>query len=234
MEVWILGALAGCVSSTVGMGGGQLLVIGLAAWFGPVSALTWTGPALLVGSTHRMWLFRRAIHWSLVGRFVLGAAPAALCGGFVAGWVPVRWLSLAIAVVAVFAMLQRARGGLHLSNRALIPGGAAIGGLAATAGGGGVLSAPLWKGAGVEGDAYVGSMAAGAGSIHVARMVGYGASGLYHVEVLWIAGVLASGIIAGNLLGAALRRRLSQRVLGQLELLAVVGCALIAVVASFR
>lgn len=224
----LLGIFAGALSTTVGMGGGQLLVIGLAALSGPREALVVTGPALLVGNLHRGWLYRESVDWARVGRFTAGAVPGALVGGLLASRVPTAWLSVAIACMATLAVGRLLLGGFRLPGWSLLPGGMLVGGVAATAGGAGILAGPLWKGAGIEGDAYIGSIATGAAVVHLARMVGYGAAGALGTGFWLDATVLAACIVLGNALGRRLRSHLSEGWRRRLEVGAIGGAAAVA------
>ena len=48
----VLGVLAGLITTVAGMGGGLVLMLGLATIFDPMVALAATGPGLLVGNMH--------------------------------------------------------------------------------------------------------------------------------------------------------------------------------------
>lgn len=232
MVLVLLGTLAGAISTTVGMGGGQLLVVLLAAWAGPLAALLWTGPALLIGNVHRSWMFRSRIAWAGVGRFAIGAVPGAALGGLIAGRIPEDWVGVGIAVLAVLAIGRRFVVSADLPSWSLLPGGLLVGGVAATGGGAGLLAAPLWRSAGVHGDGYVGSMAAGAGTVHIARLAGYSAGGMLDGTMLVAPTLLGAGVLFGNLLGRSLRGRLEDRMRTRLEWGAVVGAAFLAVLGA--
>ena len=72
----MLGLMAGLVTTLAGMGGGMLLTLALAAWWGdPLRAIVVATPALLVGNAHRLLLFRQHVQWRLALPFVGAAHP---------------------------------------------------------------------------------------------------------------------------------------------------------------
>jgi hypothetical protein len=64
--------------------------------------------------------------------------------------------------------------------------------------------------------------------MHVGRMLAYGAAGLVTREVALIAAVLAASILAGNMTGLKVRRRLAEQTSERIELGALVGCVALA------
>lgn len=236
MSVWILvavlGALAGALTTIAGMGGGLLLLIALSLLWDPATALACTTPALLVGNLHRVLLLRRVVGWPIARRFAAGALPGGVAGALFAASVPPAVVAAFMVVTTLLAVL-RALLVPRLAVRPswMAPAGFGIGVLTATAGGAGVLASPLLLSAGLAGEAYVGTSAACAVVLHVARIVGYGASGLFAGQTLGHAALLAVAILAGNLIGRSAERvtRLWPRglvehvVLGVSMVLAVVG-----------
>ncbi len=220
-----LGLVAGVLTTIAGMGGGLLLVVVLSAWQGPHFALAVTTPALLVANVHRAWLFRRDVNTQVAKAFALGAIP----GAFVAGWLVPRLPEIVLQIVLVGATLltlARAIGWVRLSpgRGAITTGGAGIGVLCATAGGAGVLTAPLFLSAGLSGAAYVGTVALGAVSLHLGRVLGYGAGGLFALSFVTPMLLLTVGIVAGNFAGKGLRKSLDAQTEARVEMGALVLC----------
>lgn len=239
MSAWILvvlaGTGAGALTTVAGMGGGLLLLLALSLVWDPATALAVTTPALLVGNAHRAWLCRRAVHGSIVRRFCAGALPGAILGALVAGAVPaalVGWLMVATTALSIARALLRPA--VRVSPAWMTPAGLGIGALTATAGGAGVLAAPLFLSAGLGGEAYVGTGAACAAVMHLGRLVGYGASGLLSGGTLAGATALAIGILAGNQLGHAAQRLVRRAPTGLVEHAVLAACALLAVAGVAR
>ena len=202
----LLGLFAGALTTLAGMGGGLVLLLGLSLVYEPITALAITGPALLIGNLHRVGLYWRDIDRGLVGRYALGAAPGALLGGLVAVSVPATALQVGMVLLAGLAAAKVLLGWRFTPPRgALVPGGAAVGFVSATSGGGGLIAGPMLLASGLTGRPYVGTAAVGAAAVHVFRLTGYGAGGLLGAEVLGLGLVGAVCITAGNLAGERAR-----------------------------
>jgi len=221
----LLATLAGVITTTVGMGGGLMLVITLSLVWDPLTALTTTSLALLVGNVHRIHLYRVHAQWRSAGRFAVGAAPGAMIGGWVAVGLPehvLRGILVALATLAVAKVVSgwawRPPAGV------LVPGGAPAGFVTGTSGGGGLIAGPLWIGSGLSGREYVATGAVGAASIHVGRITSYGAGGALDTSIAMWGAAAALCIAGGNLLGDHLRGYIPGRLIPKLEVGAVVAC----------
>lgn len=207
----VLGVLAGALSTLAGLGGGILLVLILSAWIDPRTALVTTAPALLLANAHRAWLFRADLDRRVAGAFVLGAFPGALLGSVLTVVLPteaIAWILLTVALLAA----ARGLGWIKWTPppSALGPAGFAAGSVAATSGAG-VLVSPVLLASGIRGDAFIATAAATAFAIHVGRILGYGAGGLFSTETLASSALLAVGLFAGNVVGARARHRIGER-----------------------
>ena len=227
----ILGLGAGVLTTIAGMGGGLLLLVTLSALEGPHYALAVTTPALLIANLHRAYLFRREVNLTVAKAFALGAIPAALLAGY---FVP-RLLALVLQIVLIGATLLTLARALGLyawkpSPRAITTGGAGIGVLTATAGGAGVPTGPLFLSGGLRGAAYIGTVAMGAVCLHLGRVLGYGLGGLFEVAFALPMALLAVALVAGNLAGKGLRRKVTPKVESVAEMTALVICTVVALV----
>lgn len=231
MLFWLggLGLVAGILTTVAGLGGGMLLVLALSLLCGPHAALAMTAPALLIGNAHRLFLFRAKLDRAIGARYVAGALPGSIAGGFATVLLPGLLLKFLMIGMVGLALL-RARGWIRLSIPALwiLPAGFGIGALAATAGGAGMLVAPLFMAAGLKGESYVATTSLAALSMHVGRLLAYGAGGLYTRELGFQALLLALFILAGNAIGVRVKRRLREKTSEQVEFGALLGCALLA------
>jgi uncharacterized membrane protein YfcA len=239
MSAWILvgalGVMAGALTTVAGMGGGLLLLLVLSLVWDPATALACTTPALLAGNVHRAILCRHAVRWPIASRFSAGGLPGGIAGALFAAAVPTSVVGWLMAATTGLSILRAA-----LSPRVTVPpvfmapAGFAIGALTGAAGGAGVLAAPIFLSAGLAGEAYVGTSAACAAVLHVARLVGYGASGLYAGESLGSAVVLGIAILAGNQLGHAARGFTRRWPEGLVEHVVLAASAILAVVGLAR
>ena len=221
----LLGLGAGALTPVAGVGGGTLLLLGLAAASDPLSALVTTAPALLVGNLHRLWLLRRAVRRDIAGRILLGAVPGALAGGLLAVGLPEGVLRGMMGLRVVLVLLRGAGWSLVMPPAALAPAGLLIGGIQATGGGSGPLVATLLQTLGLSGAGYVATASLIAASMHAARLLAYGLGGAVQPERILQGVLIAAAIAAGNLCGVWLGRRLSaptQARLQQITLLATI------------
>lgn len=226
----LLGVAAGLITTVSGLGGGMLLVSALALLWDPLSALTATSVALLIGNAQRVHMFRREVDLAIAGRLIAGAVPGSVLGALVATSLPHLVLQIAIVAITALAVAQTvSSASWTFPVRSLTPAAAAIGALAAMSGGGGFLLGPLMLAAGLSGNRYVATAATTAVFIHVGRITGYAVNGMVSTQTLIAGAGLAVTIIIGNLIGRALRRSLPARSLRSFEYGTPVVVALVAV-----
>lgn len=235
LALMMLGLAAGALTTLAGMGGGVMLVLTLSLVIGPKAALVATAPALLFGNAHRLWLFRRDVDRRVGVPFVAGALPGSLVGGFLLPHLPtvaISWMMVGLTALGLAKVLKLVA---WTPPRTLIaPASFVVGGLSATAGGAGVLAAPVLMASGLTGAAYVATGAAGAIAMHAGRILSYGVSGLLTRETALTAGILTATILAGNLVGKHLRARLGDLVSGRIEIATLVASVGLAIVGAGR
>ncbi len=237
-SLWGLGALgvvAGILTTIAGMGGGMLLMAVLVALRGPHFALAITTPALFVSNGHRAWMFRKVLDVRIAATFAVGAVPAAALVGHFVPTLP-GWVLAAILVFASVLTLARSAGFIDLQPRraAIVSAGAGIGALAATAGGAGALTSPLFLAAGLTGASYVGTVALGAVALHAGRLVGYGSGGMLRADLAPAIIVLLFGLLIGNFAGKRLRSRVDARLEKRVEIGALLVCTALALLGVAR
>lgn len=225
LALLLLGLCAGALTTLAGQGGGLFLLLILAVLVGPKAALAITAPALLLGNLHRAVLFRKAIDRSVAARMMIGAVPGAFVGGLLAGALP-EWTLQAMLVGLTALAIARALRWLRFDvpRGALAPAGFVIGSMTGTAGGAGVLFAPVMLSAGLTGRAFIGTIAAVAFATHAGRVVAYASNGLFTRDLLVPIVVVSAAIAAGNAVGERLRARLSDLTTTRLEYGVLVIC----------
>lgn len=223
MELLLLGLLAGILTTVAGMGGGILLLAALSLLRDPREALAITAPALFVGNLHRAVLFRHKIDRKVALPFSLGALPGSLVGALLVVALPL-WVLKVLLVVMVGLALGRSLGWWRWtpSSRVIVPAAAGVGLVSATAGGAGLLLSPLLMSTGLTGDAYIATVALCAVALHLGRIVGYGAGGMLTAQTLSLGAGLTVAILAGNLVGARIRKRLPSSASVPIELTVLV------------
>lgn len=220
-----LGTIAGILTTLAGQGGGLFLLLVVAALLGPHQALAITAPALLLGNLHRASLFRRSIDWGTALRMIAGALPGAFVGGLIAGAMPAWVLQVTLVGLTLLAVARAMKWlSFGVPRWGLGPAGFVIGGMTGTAGGAGVLFAPVLLSTGLTGAAYVGSVSIVAVATHIGRVVAYGSNGFFTRELMLPIVVVALAITAGNALGERARKILSERATTRLEYGVLVVC----------
>ena len=229
MAYAIAGLLAGITTTVVGMGGGLLLLLALGLMAGPLAALAWTAPALLLGNLHRVWMYRNRVDWRITRALVRGALPGSVLGAVFAVGAPP--LLLQAAMLAMTGLMVCQRGGWlkwRPGPGVITPASFANGAVCATTGGAGALTAPLLLAAGLSGEAWIATQSAGAVAMHAGRLAGYGMGGLVSLHGLAVSAGLAVALVLGNTMGGHIRRRIAAARKTQLELVAVLVCVALA------
>jgi uncharacterized membrane protein YfcA len=235
-----LGLGAGALTSLAGQGGGLFLLVACSALYGPHAALTMTAPALVIGNLHRAWMYRRSIDRPIAVRMTIGGLPGALAGGLLAGALPESVFGFVLVAVTVLA-IAKAVGVLRFSvpRAALAPAGFGIGAMTGTAGGAGVLLAPVLLSSGLTGAAYVGTSSLVAVVTHLGRMAAYGTVGFFSGpeagSTVGSAATLALAIFGGNAVVERMRSRISRhpKLVTGIEYVTLVACVALSV-ARFR
>ena len=207
-----LGLAAGGLTTLAGIGGGLLVTLVLAVVWDPHLALAVAAPALLLGNGHRVLMYRREVDRSIAWRLGAPAFVGAVVGGFVAASLadtPLRVMLLLVAVAAVLRERNVLR--FRIDRASLATGGAVMGFVTATTGGGGLVLAPLSLAAGLRGPAFVATNSTIGVTVHVARIAAYAGAGMLTVAALPHALVLAVAIAVGNLAARPLRPHLGER-----------------------
>jgi uncharacterized membrane protein YfcA len=229
----VLGLAAGALTSLAGQGGGLLLLIACSAVYSPHAALVTTAPALLLGNLHRAWLYRGSVDRPIAWRMTLGGLPGALLGGLVAGIMPEGVFDVVLVAMSALA-IAKALGWIRFSvpRRALAPAGFGIGAMTGTAGGAGVLLAPVLLSSGLSGATYVGTSSVVAVVTHLGRVAAYGSVGLFAnggARLLLAAVTLALAIFGGNSLAERLRPKLTARAASRIEYVTLAVCVALSV-----
>ncbi|MFC4149788.1 sulfite exporter TauE/SafE family protein [Micromonospora mangrovi] len=201
------------LSAVTGFGGGVLLLPVFTALFGLRVAVPVLTLAQLSSNGARVWLNRRELRGDLAGRFALGAVPFAVAGALLLAHAPLAALKrlLGVFLLAVVAWRHGGRRPRRPTGRTFVAVGAASGIGSALLGSVGPLTAPFFLAYGLTRAAYVGTEAAGALTLHVAKTVGYAAGGLVTRDVVLLGAALTPATLAGAWVGRRIVGRLSDR-----------------------
>lgn len=224
------GIFAGALTTLAGQGGGLFLLIVCSFLVGPQAALALTSPALLFGNLHRAFSYRAHIDRGIALRMIAGTIPGSFAGGLLAGVAP-SWLLQGMLVVLAGLAIARAAGLIRFGvpRAALTPAGVVVGAMTGTAGGAGVLFAPILLSAGLTGRAFVATTSTIAVSAHLGRVVAYAGAGLFTRDLALSTAIVTVAIFIGNALGERIRRRTSEKTTTRLEYGVLVVCVVLSV-----
>jgi uncharacterized membrane protein YfcA len=201
------------LSAVAGFGGGVLLLPVFTAMFGLRVAVPVLTITQLASNGGRVWFNRRELRWGLIARFSAGAVPLAVVGALVLAAAPLAALKrvLGVFLLVVVAWRHLRRRPKPPSDNAFVAVGAVSGAGSALLGSVGPLTAPFFLARGLVRAAYVGTEAACALAMHLAKIAGYGAGSLLGTRVVLLGAALAPATLAGAWCGRALVGRMSER-----------------------
>lgn len=221
--------LLALLSAVAGFGGGVLLLPVFTALFGLRVAVPMLTLTQLSSNGSRLWLNRRQVRWRLVGWFAAGAVPLAVAGALLLAHAPLSPLRRALGVFLIGVVLWRRcnpRPG-RPRDRTFLGVGAASGFGSALLGSVGPLTAPFFLAYGLTRDAYIGTEAAAALSMHLSKLAAYGAGDLLTARVLLYGAALTPATLAGAWAGKQLVGRIGDRTFVVLVEAGLVGAGLL-------
>jgi uncharacterized membrane protein YfcA len=185
--------------------------------------------AQVASNASRVWLNRRDLRWSLIGWFAVGAVPSALAGAFLLAQAPAAGLQRLLGGFLLVAVVWRRVGPRprRPPARSFAAIGAASGLGSALLGSVGPLTAPFFLACGLTRAAYIGTEAAGALTMHLSKLVGYGAGNLLSSTVLAYGAALTPATLAGAWVGRRIVGRTSERVFVVLVEVGLVAAAVV-------
>lgn len=140
------------LSAVVGFGGAVLLLPVFVAVFGTRDAVAVLTVTQLASNASRVWFNRSAVDGHLVGRFAIGAVPAAVVGALVFATAPLTLLTRVIGVFLIVSVIWRRlrRTPTRPDDRAFVVVGAVSGFGSALLGSVGPLVAPFFLARGLR------------------------------------------------------------------------------------
>ncbi|NUT37287.1 MAG: sulfite exporter TauE/SafE family protein [Hamadaea sp.] len=201
------------LSAVAGFGGGVLLLPVFTGLFGFPVAVPMLTLTQLSSNASRVWLNRGDLRWRLVGWFALGAVPCAVAGGLLLARAPAAPLQRLLGVFLIGVVVWR-RVRPHPrkpTDPAFAVVGAVSGAGSALLGSAGPLTAPFFLAYGLTRAAYIGTEAAAALTMHVAKLAAYGSGALLTHQVLVFGAALTPAVLAGAWTGKRVLHRVSDR-----------------------
>ena len=215
-ELLVLGAglFGGAVASVAGFGIGSLLTPAIALTTGTKLAVAAVSIPHAIGTSIRLWRFRRNVDWQVVRSFGITSAAGGLTGALLNTWADSRPLEVVFGLLLVlagasqltgFAKRWRLRGGLAWLGGAL---SGFFGGLVGNQGG---IRTAAMLGFDIDKRQFVATTTAVALLIDLARVPVYLAVERAQLARLWpTIAIATAGVVAGTLFGARLLERIPE------------------------
>ena len=212
----IVTALAASILAAVAGFGGAVIMLPVLVWaVGIYDAIPILTIAQLIGNLSRVVFNKRELKWPVVGRFALGAVPAAVIGGIIFATAPatalVRLLGVFLIVMVIYRHTRWGKNA-RLTLRGFVPLGAASGILSAVLGTVGPFAAPFFLSYGLIKGAYIGTEAMTAAIMHVTKLGVYGSYALIGIHTLLIGIAIGAVMILGTYLGKRLLNKVPENI----------------------
>lgn len=211
--VLAFGALLGStVSGVTGVGGGMVFLPFLVWGVGIKTAVPYLSMLLLVSNISRAYFARQGIDWKVWRYFAVGAIPGAALGAVLYTYLSPFWIAKALgAYLIAFVILGFTK--LHwprtASLRAIAGSGVPAGFVSAVVGGSGPVVVPWLLRYGLIKEAFIGTEAVGAATIHVAKLSIWGGTGMIRSGDIVLLLPLAFLMVAGSYLGTVIVHRMN-------------------------
>jgi len=195
--------VAAGLSAVVGFGGSVVMLPVFVAVFGVRDAVAILTVAQLASNGSRVVFNWDEIDHRLVRVFALGAVPAAVAGAVLFATAPLAALTRVMgAFLLVLVVWRRLRpAGLRLDDKAFIAVGAGTGFGSAVLGAVGPVATPFFLARGLLRGAYIGTEAAASVTIHLTKLIVFGAAAVLTARNGLIGLALAPAAAAGSWTG---------------------------------
>lgn len=200
------------ISGVAGFGGALLFLPALISVYGARSSVPILTVAVLLGNASRVYFNRGDLNLKLVGLFSLGAIPFAVLGSYVYVLLPALWIKRIIGVFLVASVAyQKLVCPIRIRHSWIFtPLGAASGFLSAIIGGIGPFSSPFFLAYGLTKEAFVGTEAFCAATMHLTKSLAYRRFQVLGSEELKIGLTLGGAMILGSYAAKKILKKLSR------------------------
>ncbi len=216
--VGVAALLTSILSAVAGLGGGVILLLVIAQFVAPTTAIPIQGAIQLVSNGSRAAILRRSITWPVVGWSSVLLLPGSLLGVALATSIPEDAVRVALAgfvlVLAWRPQWLKLTPGTRVAEHSgpmLLGLGAATGLLNSTVGASGPVTSPFFKAVTATHVAFVATAAATQVAAHTAKLVAFTTGGWNIADHLSIIGVGIAGVVVGSWVGTRLMGRLSTK-----------------------
>ncbi|MFK7919386.1 MAG: TSUP family transporter [Ilumatobacter sp.] len=218
--IGVAAVLTSILSAIAGLGGGVILLLVIAQFVAPTTAIPVQGAIQLVSNGSRAAMLRHNVSWPVVGWSSLLLLPGSLVGVAIATSLPDDAVRVVLAafvlvlawrpnVLKVRPASQRVDADGPQQQRPLLLGiGAASGLLNTTVGASGPVTSPFFKAVTATHVAFVATAAATQVAAHVSKLIAFSASGWSAANHLDTIAVGAAGVVVGSWVGTRLLERI--------------------------
>jgi uncharacterized membrane protein YfcA len=207
----VLALGAGALGSLVGTGSSLILLPVLVVMYGPRVAVPMMGIASVLANMGRVVVWWREIRWRPVLAYAAPGAPAAVVGAHTLLTISPRivdgFLGVFFLVMIPIRRVMAARA-WRVQLWQLSAAGAVVGFLTGLVLSTGPLSVPIFTGFGLTGGAFLGSEAASALVLYVAKLATFGGAGVLTLPVVARGLLIGAALMVGPFLTRRLVRRL--------------------------
>lgn len=220
--VWViifligLAAIAtGMLSAVAGLGGGVILLVILAQFYAPTTAIPIQGGIQFVSNGSRSIMMREHINWPVAGWASILVLPASFLGVAVATSIPENAARVALGVFVLMATWRptwlRWRSEEKLPPKAMVGVGAVSGFLNSTIGASGPFTSHFFKAATVSHIAFVATAGTSQILAHTSKLIAFTVNGFDFRDHLPLMAAGAAGTTLGTWLGGKLLDRADER-----------------------
>lgn len=222
--VGFVALLTSVLSAVAGLGGGVILLLVIAQFVAPTTAIPIQGAIQLVSNGSRALLLRRLIAWPVVGWSSLLLLPGSMVGVAIATSVPEDVVRVVLAAFVLVLAWRPQWVKLSPASSVAVHGepddaatrrpmlialGAATGLLNTTVGASGPVTSPFFKAVTATHVAFVATAAATQVAAHAAKLIAFTTGGWNVADHIDVIAVGIVGVVTGSWIGTRLLGRIS-------------------------
>ncbi|MGI6242438.1 MAG: sulfite exporter TauE/SafE family protein [Prevotella sp.] len=209
----IVGFLAGLLSSSIGFGGGMVLLPVVTTLYGVEVAVPICTIAQLLSNASRSVFGWKSIEWKKTLWFLLPSIPLTALGAYGFSIAPKNIMTCIVGVALILFAIQKLRGKLHFPKgpKTMIVGGCVTGFINGLLSISGPLSSAVFLTLDLSPVAYIASEATAATVMHVVKIFVYGKLNLVNMNILTTGLAIAAAMIVGNYLAMRFIKHVDRR-----------------------
>lgn len=221
----LTGFVAGLLSSSIGFGGGMVLLPVTIYFFGIEVAVPVCTFAQLLSNFSRVIIGLKDVKWKQAGWFLVTSVPLTALGAYSFSIAPKSLMTKVVSIFLILFAILKLRGKIHLPHRPatmLIGGGVTglINGLLSISG---PLSSAVFLTLDLSPVSYIASEAFAATVMHLVKITVYGELNLVTLPIIYNGLSIAAAMVVGNLLAMKTIGRIKGKVYQKI----VAGCMIV-------